>query len=495
LLARLLREKVSRAGGWVPLSHGQRALWELERRAPESAANTEAFAWRHLGELDLPALEAVCLELTARHPCLRTTYRSLAGEPRQRFHEKQVPVFQVVDASAWGQEQLRQQISAEAHRPFDLERGPVFHVYLYRRSARETVILTRIHHLAIDLWSMALLMEELQLLYLTRRFGIDPQLPPVPAHYGDFVRWQEQMLAGPEGARLWDYWRQQIGGHLSGLNLPTDRPRPPAPTYRGATLPFHLDEGLTGQLRALARDEQTTLFTTLLAALQVWLCRRTGQEDVVVGSRAAGRSRPEFERVVGDFANPIALRADLSGNPSFRAALRRARQAVLGALAHQDYPFSLLLGRLAPAPAPGDPPPCNVAFVLQKPHRFAAEQQEHKGVASFGAPSQARTGARLVLADQVVELFPVELRVARHDLELEMVEAGQELLGWLRYSLDLFATPTVARLLGSFEALLRGIVTDPDQPLADLPLEPPLPPRNVERSNRRAVRIPDGRPA
>src|SRR4051812_17276058 len=168
LLVRALRRKVLRAEGWTPLSHGQRRFWEWEQQAPGIALNTEAFAWRQVGELDHEGLGAVVMDLMSRHPCLRTTYRSIAGEPMQRFHERQEPLLRLTDASAWSQEELQERIHAEAHRPFDLEKGPVVHVHLYRRSARETILLTKVHHLAIDLWSMGLLMEELQFLYLMR---------------------------------------------------------------------------------------------------------------------------------------------------------------------------------------------------------------------------------------------------------------------------------------------------------------------------------------
>jgi hypothetical protein len=470
LLARLLLERSERAVS-EPLSYGQRALWEREVRAPGSAVNTEAFSWRHHGPFDLPGLRADCVKLLTRHPCLRTTYGLHAGEPVQRFHDAMVPVFEVVDAAGWSPEQLRRRVSADAHRGWDLKEGPVFHVSLYRRSSQEIILLTRIHHLAIDLWSMGIVLEDLQVLHLARQLGVNPQLAPLPAHYRDFVRWQDELVKGPEGERQWDFWRRQLAGVVSGLPLPTDRPRPAVPLYRGATVPLQLEEDLTQRLRALAREEQTTLFVVLLSALQVTLGRFTGQEDVLVGSRAAGRSRPEFEGLVGYFANPIALRADLSGNPSYRSLLRQVRQTVQGVLSHQDYPFSLLQSRLAAPPAPGRPPLGNVVFVLQKPHRAGGEAHQH-GAATFGIPSQVEAGANVVLGRNRLELFPVDLEVARYDLELEMVEAGGSAIGWLRYSLDLFTAATATALLRDFTAVLGALVSDPDRRLADLPVAP-----------------------
>jgi hypothetical protein len=464
LLARLLQER-SRAG-WVSLSYGQRVLWDLEQQAAPAAVNTEAFVLRLGGPLDLPGLQEAYQEVVSRHPCLRATFSSNGSEPAQRFHDAGGPVVEMINGEDWSQEELSQRVSDDAHARWDLEHGPVFGVHLYRRSATESVVLTRIHHLAIDLWSMGVLLEDFQHFYLARQLRVAAQLPPLPAHYRDFVRWQQELVKGPEGERQLAYWQKQLAGAPAGLNLTGDQAHLAVPSYQGATLPVHLDRELSQRLRELARQEQATVFMILLAGLSVLLGRVAKQEDVLVGTRVAARSRPEFERLVGCFTNPVALRADLSGNPSFRSVLRRVRQTVLDGLMYQDYPFSLLCEQL-PAPAVGRPPLGNVVFVLQKPLRFGGAQQE--GVQSFGISSQARMGGEVAVGSKRFEIFPVELRVARQDLELEMVEMACGILGWLRYRVDLFTQEQVADLVRGFVGVLEAVISAPETRLGDLP--------------------------
>jgi Condensation domain len=379
----------------------------------------------------------------------------------QRFHERQNPVFGISDASSWSLATLREEIDRESHRPFDLESGPVIYIHLYVKSVNETIVLIKVHHLAIDLWSLSILMEEFQVLYLTRQFGAGLPLPLPHAHYKDFLRFEERAIQSSEGEPTREYWRKQLTGSVTRLDLPSDRPRSATPTYRGSTAPIRLDAELTRAVRLLAKEEKTTVFSTLLAAFQGWLGRLSDSEDVMIATKVAGRSRLEFERVVGCFANTISLRADLSGNPSFRTILRRVRQVVQDALAHQDNPFPH-------HQLTSSPPVCNVLFVLQKPNLFASGQKWGEDVDSFGISSQSEVGARLGLGDESIEIYPVELQVARLDLELEMVETKDELRGWMRYSLDLFDHDTVVNFLESFDALLREIVADPDQRIADL---------------------------
>ena len=179
------------------------------------------------------------------------------------------------------------------------------------------------------------------------------------------------MLASPEGERLWAYWQKQLAGQLPVLELPTDRPRPPIPTYRGASYDFHLNDELSWRLKALAKAQGATLYMVLLAAFQMMLSYHTGQEDLLVASPVVGRSRAEFEGIVGLFTNPVILRANCCGNPTFEAFLGQVRQTVLAALEHQDYPTVLLVERLRPARDLSRPPLCQVMFVLDKPHRLA----------------------------------------------------------------------------------------------------------------------------
>ena len=230
-----------------------------------------------------------------------------------------------------------------------------------------------VHHIVIDFWSLAVILNELGVLYPAEKAGVQAALPPLDLQYTDYVRWQSEMLASPEGERLWAYWQKQLAGPLPVLNLPTDRPRPPIQTYHGAAHDFNLNDELARRLKALARTEGATLYMVLLAAFEAMLYYHTGQEDLLVASPMVGRSRAEFEGIVGFFANPVVLRANLAGNPTFRAFLGQVRQTVLAALEHQDYPTLLLVERLRPTRDLSRSPLCQVMFVLDKPHRLAEQ--------------------------------------------------------------------------------------------------------------------------
>jgi hypothetical protein len=468
LLARLLREKAEQATPSIPLSHGQRAMWFLRQLEPESGAYHEAFAWRFHGENDARLLGSALQAVVQRHPILRTTYQFREGELAQQVHTTGQVRVEEVDASTWTQAELDARLADAARRPFDLQSGPVIRLHLFQRGGPECIILTAVHHIAIDLWSMVVVMEDLRAVFLAKKLGVQASAPLVSAPYTDFVEWQAAMLRGPEGERLWRYWQRQLAGDVPVLELPTDRPRPNIPAHRGAVCPVELGAELTAQLNRLAKTEQTTLFATLLAAFQLLLGRYSGQKEFLVGSPAAGRSRPEFERTVGFFVNLLPLRANLSGNPTFQEFLGRTRQTVLGGLEHQDFPFPSLVERLRPQRRPSRCPLIDATFVLQKPHRFESERKEQRSFNPFNGAKEER-GVKLSVGGLGVELYPID-RVCRFDLELEMVETGGALTGWLRYNAELFDATTIEGMVKHFLALLTGIAADPRQRIRDLPL-------------------------
>src|SRR5262249_52367329 len=232
--------------------------------------------------------------------------------------------------------------------PFDLERGPVFRADLFSRHESEHVLLITAHHIAIDGWSLWVLLDELGLLYRAAKSGVANVLSERASSYSDFVRFQTEMLAGPEGERLREYWSRAFEGGLNVLDLPTFRPRVANRSHRGASHSFELDEALSDKLRTLARAEGATLYTVLLAAYQVLLSRYAGQQDFVIGSPASARGKAEFAEMVGCLFNVVPLRAELSNNPTFKEFLSQTSQTVLGALEHQDYPSHLLAGHAQP---------------------------------------------------------------------------------------------------------------------------------------------------
>jgi hypothetical protein len=454
LLAKLLRKEASECQSFQPLSYNQQGIWFLYQLAPESMVYNVNFAARIRSDVDIPALRRAFQALVDRHPALRTTFSVRSGKPAQQVHPKLGVHFVETDASAWDGELLKTRLLEEAYRPFDLERGPVLRVNLFTCSAKEQVLLLAVHHIVIDFWSLALLLTELGALYAAEKAGVQALLPALGSQYTDYVRWQAEMLAGPEGERLWAYWRRQLAGPLPLLELPTDRPRPAVPTYRGASYDFNLNDELSSRLKALAKFQGATLYTVLLAAFQVILHHHTGQEDLLVGSPVLGRSRAEFEGVVGLFTNPVILRANCSGNPTFEAFLGQVRQTVLAALEHQDYPTLLLVERLHPARDLSRPPLCQVMFVLDKPHQLAEQ----------GAPAfvLGERGLRMNPGGLELEAVPLEHRAATLDLVMLTIETAHSLSISMRYNNDLFDAATIVRIAKHFETLLHHVTTQPD---------------------------------
>ena len=329
-----------------PLSHGQAALWFLTRRAPESAAYHLVAAARVRcpdgGTLDATALRRTFQQLAARHGELRATFEATPdGTPVKRLHARLDPEFLELDAADWSEEEIRARLAAQAGRPFDLERGPLLRAVLLT-GADAPRLLIAVHHAVADFWSLAIIAQELGLLYAEA----EAALPPLRAGYDEHVRREAERLAGPRGERLWAYWSEHLR-EAPDLDLPTDHPRPARPFHRGGAIASTLAPKRTTALRDLARRRGATLFAALLAGFQGFLARTAGQDDFVIGTPSAGRSGADLAGTVGYFIHPLALRADLSGTPTGEELVDRARRTVRAGLAHQALPFALLSSLLA----------------------------------------------------------------------------------------------------------------------------------------------------
>ncbi len=461
LLAELLQERATQAATVFPLSYGQRGLWFLYQMDRRSPAYNVCYPSRIRSPLDLAAFRRSVQTLVDRHPCLRTTFEERDGALVQRVHEQPPLPLVVTDASGWSDEEVRARLEAEAHRPFDLEHGPLVRLHLFVCAPDDHIFLMCVHHIIGDFWSLVLVIEEMQVFYPAECAG-KPALLPAPARqYRDFVRWQAELLAGAEGERHGAYWQQQLAGAPQVLEVPADRLRPPIHSYRGGAEPWRVPPERTRRLKEVGASSGATLYMTLLAAFQVLLGRYTGQDDFLVGSPFAGRNRPGFEGVIGYFINLLPLRADLSGDPTFRALLGRVGATVLDALSHQDYPFALLVERLNVERDLSRTPLVQVSFTLEKAHRA----QELGAWRFFLPPS----GARLAVGGLELEQYYVEQRSSQFDLEMVVEEGDGTLEGMLRYNSDLFEPETVRRIVGHFLALLEGVADDADRRLSDLP--------------------------
>lgn len=460
LLARLLEEKARRQATTAPLSYGQRALWFLYQLDPRSPAYNLMHASYVRADLDREAFSRAFQTLVGRHAVLRTTYGARDGKPLQFIHPARKFSLERIEVFDWSRERLEAELHRQADVPFDLVRGPVFRVQLFDRGAEKNILLITAHHIALDFWSLDLLLNELEDLYRSEVSGNPVSLPALEVSYADYVRWQEGVIEGQEGERLYDYWRQQLGGEIPVLDLPTDRPRPPVQTFNGRSYRFHLPDDLARQVVALAQKQGATLYATLLAVFQLLLYRYSGQQDILVGSFSAGRSRAELESIVGYFLNPIVLRARLSPEMRFSELLGQVRQTVVDGITHGDFPFSLLVERHQPMRDPSRSPVFQVAFGLDRLRRLSADATG-AGHGSLTAGDPATLGLKPFLFGQ---------QGAPMDLMLTFLSVGDSLSGALQYNSDLFDESTIVRLVDHFRQLLKGAVANPEERLDELRL-------------------------
>jgi amino acid adenylation domain-containing protein len=448
-----------------PLSAGQQALQFIHQLAPGSAAYNMAVAVRIRSALDIPALRRAFQALVDRHPLLRTTFSTPEGGPIQSVHPGRTVWFQQVDsASDWSEATLADWLATESQQSFDLEHDALLKIYLLTRFTQEHVLLLVVHHLVADFWSLAVLVQELSILYPAEQSGNPILLPPLDTQYSDYVFRQKERLSGPIGEKLWAFWKQQMAGELPILALPTDRPRPPRQTYAGATHAFKLRADLTQGLKSFSYAQEATLYMTLLAAFQVLLSRYTGQTDILVGSPTTGRQDADMAAVVGYFVNPIVIRGNLAKSPPFSSFLRQIRETVLAAFAHQEYPFPLLTQRLCPERDLSRSPIFQAMFILQKTY---LTDDTNLSAFALGA-----SGVQINIGGLTVESQALEQQIAQFDLTLTMAEVGDQLVGGLQYNKDLFDAPTIIRMAQHWQTLLESILAFPEVPVVDLPLLP-----------------------
>ena len=442
-------EPTPRTDGRAPVSFAQQRLWFLDRLEPGNTYFNVPAVFRLSGALDSALLERTINEVVRRHESLRTSFAEERGEPVQVIApsgDVALRVVELTDVPAAEREARARELAAEeAGRPFDLAAGPLLRALLLRLADDEHVAVLTLHHIVADGWSMGVLVREAMALYGALSRGESSPLEPLPIQYADFAVWQREWLRGEALEKLAGYWRGQLAGAPPALELPTDRPLPSSHTYRGARLSFAVPAPVASGLKVLARREGATLFMTLLAGFDALLRRYTGQEDVVVGTDIANRNRLETEGLVGFFINQLALRTDLSGDPTFRELLARVRAATLGAYAHQDLPFDKLVDELKPERDPRRPPVFQVKLVLQN------------------APFQSLELPGLTLS-------PVELEATQAHLPLTffMRETDEGLSAVLEYNTDLFDAATAEGLASDFALVLARAAEEPGSRLSEL---------------------------
>lgn len=430
-----------RRTGPAPASFAQERLWVLDRLTPGRATYNIPYALRIDGSLNVGALERSLNAVVLRHEVLRTTFPDTGGVPIQRIAphaEVPVPVVELRELPAEEREsRWRALATEEARRPFDLAVGPLVRARLLRLGDEQWVLLVTFHHIVFDLWSEGVLWRELGALYRADAKGEEAQFPPLAVQYADYAVWQREWLAGEALERQLCYWREQLAG-APPLELPTDFPRPPVWTDEGAVERFGLPRQLWERLATLGREAGCTPFITLLTGFAVLLSRYSGQEDVCVGTPISGRNRTEVEGLVGFFLNTLVVRARLNGRPTFREALGRVREAVLGAFAHQDLPFEKLVADLEPARDLSRSPLFQAMFVFQE------------------------RGEVLSLEGCSVAAVPVSLGAEKFDLTLFLRVEDDGAEGGISYRTDLLEVDTARRMAEHFRVLLADAVAQPD---------------------------------
>jgi amino acid adenylation domain-containing protein len=445
-----------------PLSYGQRALWFVQQLDAHNTAYTIASAIRIRGRLDLDALQQAFHILCERHPALRTGFGMQTGVPYQYIRAQIASALHVEDIADWDDESLQKYLMQEVHRPFDLEQDLLFRVHVLQRSSTEAVLLLTIHHLIADFWSLAIMLQEVAAIYQAELSQGAISLAPVGMRYADFVHWQEQMLAGKRGQELKGYWLQQLASELPVLDLPYDYPRPAVQTYHGRGYAFLLSKELTQQVKSMAQANGLTLYMALLACWNMLLYRYSGQDDILVGSPLAGRGSARWADVFGYFVNPVVLRAHVSGDMPVNVFFVQVRRMVLDALAHQEYPFPLLVENLQADRDPSRSPLFQTMFVLEKSHLH-----DQNDVALSLANPYA---ASLQFAGLQADVLALEQLTSQFDLSLMLEEANNTLAVNVQYNTDLFARSTIVRMSQHFQALVNAATQNIDAMIGELPM-------------------------
>ncbi|HSF39387.1 MAG TPA: amino acid adenylation domain-containing protein [Thermoanaerobaculia bacterium] len=437
-------ERVSREGA-LPLSFAQQRLLFLHVLAPGDVSYNMPLTLRLRGSLEPARLRGALCGLVARHEVLRTTFSLADQQPVQHIAPAATAGLPLLDLSglpaAPAEREAQRLAGEEARRPFDLFHGPVLRAALLRLQPGEHVLLVDIHHIAVDGWSWGVFYRELAELY---EKGEQAGLPELPVQYADFAAWQRRWLQGEALTRQLEYWRERLAG-LPPVELPADHARPAVRSGRGAVLPLSIPGELAEALRGLGRQEDATLFMTLLAAFFVLLRSCTRRDVLSVGTDIANRTRAELEGLMGLFVNQLVLRCDLPGDPTFREVLRRVRRETLEAYAHQDAPFDRLVEILNPVRDMSRTPLFQVKLVLQN------------------TPFDAQP-----LRDLSIAPFEVPRTTVKFDLLLNLLEGKTGIVGRAEYSTDIFAAPSIARLLDGFAVILRTVSERPDARLGEI---------------------------
>jgi len=432
----------------LPLSFAQQRLWFLDQMDPGNHLYNVPRAIRLKGLLNVAAMEKALNGLVARHEILRTTYGVVNDHPVQKIASEFTINLPVADLSSLPRNQREQQaahmVQVESERGFNLAADPTLRGLVIKLAEEDFVLFLNTHHIASDGWSTGVMLNDLAALYRSAVEGQPAELPPLEIQYADYAMWQRNWLRGEVLQKQLDYWRSELAGAPPLLALPADRPRPLTQTFRGALHGSSLPKNLVDNLRLLGRQHGSTLFMTMLAGFKALVYHLSGQPDLVLGTDLANRMTVQTESLIGFFVNLLALRTDVSGNPTFEELLQRVRDVTLRAYAHQDLPFDKLVEELRPERNLTHSPLVQVLFVQQNTPRSTAQ-----------------------LEGLLMDRFPLEVP-SKFDMAVFMAESeGQQIGRWV-YNPDLFDASSIERMANLYEMLLRAVAAEPNVPLSQI---------------------------
>ncbi|BAY09129.1 non-ribosomal peptide synthetase [Calothrix sp. NIES-2098] len=434
----------------IPLSFAQQRVWFLEQLEPNSSAYIIIDAQRLQGKLNIEILQQSLDAVVAQHEALRTTFiPGDDGSPIQVINPPRPVELKIIDLRSHSQP-IEQVLNQEALQPFNLASDLMVRATLVQIDTEEQILLLTMHHIASDGWSIDIFWQQLTAVYAALLQGRPSPLEPLPIQYADFAVWQREYLSGEVLQTELDFWKNQLAGAPTVLELPADRPRSPIQTYRGASQALSLSSTLSAALTTLSRQQGVTLFMTLLAAFGSLLHRYTGQSDILIGSPIAGRNRAEIEQLIGFFINTVVLRTKFADDPSFTELLAQVRDVALAAYDHQDLPFEKLVEELHVERDTSRNPIFQVWFNMLN---LGDRQIELPGlnvesVSSVEAPS-------------------------KFDLTLYVLEQQQGIQLQLVYNADLFNAERMQEMLRQFQHLLTQIVAIPQQSISSYSLVTP----------------------
>ncbi|TSE09244.1 non-ribosomal peptide synthetase [Aquimarina algiphila] len=441
-----------------PLSKEQEGLWFLQQLDPDISAYNVVFGGEIKGELDIEVLKKTFDFLIERHDVLNTTFEIVDGKPYQNFEKNIDKNFDIqIDRSVSGIEETMSRIDQDTKKPFNLSTDRLIRANIYHQANQDYILVVTAHHIAMDLWGLAILLNELRLVYTALCTNDTPQLKTITTNFRNHVNDQKTLLFSDKGDTLLQYWKEKLLGELPVLDFPIDKVRPKLLTYSGNIERFALDKELSFQLAELAKQEGVTLYMLLLATYRILLQRYSNQDDILIGVPVAGRNKKETRNIIGNFVNTIVLRSSLDISSSFSDFVKDIRKDVIDGMKHQEYPFSELVKELLPDRDPGRSPLIQTAFAWEKLPVL------DDVMASLGANEENS------LLD--IQLFDVDQQEGQFEISLEMGNVvNEELQGLFKYNTDLLNSETVIQVIKHFKNLLYAIVENPKSSVAKLPI-------------------------